>query len=189
MGLKHLWSSIIRFWNPVCCPCLLNYVNHPVNLHPLFLFWKHGSDCDPEKNQVQNMRCKKQGAKNWIIVVVVFPVTVPAVPLWECSLCFMVSSICATAVFGQFCWQFWRLFFWLTLDLDTFQSFWLGNQIMYLLCILLSSYFYNFAGYFEILTRYLNVSRIQIRKKLQYDFEHIVILAHRSKQLPYATLL
>ena len=21
----------------------------PVNLHPLFLFWKHGSVCDPEK--------------------------------------------------------------------------------------------------------------------------------------------
>ena len=29
----------------------------------------------------------------------------------------------------------------------------------------------------------------KLEKKLQYDFEHIVILAHRSKQLPYATLL
>ena len=40
--------------------------SRPVNLHPLFLFWKHGSVCDPEKNQVQNMdlkksRWKKQG--------------------------------------------------------------------------------------------------------------------------------
>ena len=33
-----------------------------VNLHPLFLFWKHGSVCEPEK-KVQNMGCKKQGAK------------------------------------------------------------------------------------------------------------------------------
>ena len=34
----------------------------PVNLHPLFLLWKHESFCDPEK-KVQNMGCKKQGAK------------------------------------------------------------------------------------------------------------------------------
>ena len=37
--------------------------NRPVNLHPLFLFWKHGSVCDPEKNQVQNMDLKKSGCK------------------------------------------------------------------------------------------------------------------------------
>jgi hypothetical protein len=41
----------------------------PVNIHPLFLFWKHGSVCDPEKIQVQNMdlkkaRWKKQGHCN-----------------------------------------------------------------------------------------------------------------------------
>ena len=41
----------------------------PVNLHPLFLFWKHGSVCDPKKNQVKNMGCKKQGAKNWVFVI------------------------------------------------------------------------------------------------------------------------
>ena len=35
----------------------------PVNLHPLFLFWKHGSVCDTEKNQVQNMDLKKAGSK------------------------------------------------------------------------------------------------------------------------------
>ena len=35
----------------------------PVNLHPLFLFWKHGSVCDPKKNQVQNMDLKKVGCK------------------------------------------------------------------------------------------------------------------------------
>ena len=37
----------------------------PVNLHPLFSFEKHGSVCDPEKN----MGCKKQGAKNRVIVI------------------------------------------------------------------------------------------------------------------------
>ena len=36
--------------------------NRPVNLHPLFLFWKHGWVCDPEKNQVQNMDLKKAGS-------------------------------------------------------------------------------------------------------------------------------
>ena len=35
--------------------------SHPINLHPLFLFRKHGSVCDPEKNQVQNIDLKKQG--------------------------------------------------------------------------------------------------------------------------------
>ena len=36
----------------------------PVNLYPLFLFF------DPEKkNQVQNMGCKKQGAKNRVIII------------------------------------------------------------------------------------------------------------------------
>ena len=39
-------------------------VTRPVNLHPLFLFRKHGSVCDPEKYQVQNMGYKKQGVKN-----------------------------------------------------------------------------------------------------------------------------
>ena len=34
-------------------------VLHPVNLHPVFLFWKHGLVCDPEKSQVQNMVLKK----------------------------------------------------------------------------------------------------------------------------------
>ena len=44
-----------------------NYIR-PVNLHPLSLFWKHGSVCDPVK-KVQNMGCKMQGAKNRVIVV------------------------------------------------------------------------------------------------------------------------
>ena len=35
----------------------------PVNLHSLFPFWKHGSVCDPEKNQVQHMDLKKAGCK------------------------------------------------------------------------------------------------------------------------------
>ena len=35
----------------------------PVNLHQLFLFWKHGSVRDPEKNQVQTLGCKNQGEK------------------------------------------------------------------------------------------------------------------------------
>ena len=35
----------------------------PVNLHPLFLFSKHGSVCDPEKNQVQNVDLRKAGYK------------------------------------------------------------------------------------------------------------------------------
>ena len=35
------------FWRKVICP---------VNLHPLFLFWKHESVCDPEKNQVAKHR-------------------------------------------------------------------------------------------------------------------------------------
>ena len=38
-----------------------------VNLHPLFLFWKHGSVCDPEKKLgpkygVQKAGCKKTGS-------------------------------------------------------------------------------------------------------------------------------
>ena len=38
----------------------------PVNLHPLFLFWKHGSVCDPEKKSgpkygMQKAGCIKQG--------------------------------------------------------------------------------------------------------------------------------
>ena len=33
--------------------------SYPVNLHPIFLFWKHGSVCDPE-----NMGCKNEGTKN-----------------------------------------------------------------------------------------------------------------------------
>ena len=40
-----------------------------VNLHPLFLFLKHGPVCDPEKNQVQNMDLKKQGEKNRVIAI------------------------------------------------------------------------------------------------------------------------
>ena len=39
--------------------------NPPVNLHPLFLFWKHGSVCDPEKNRSkygpEKSKVKKQG--------------------------------------------------------------------------------------------------------------------------------
>ena len=40
--------------------------NRPVNLHPLFLIWKHGSVCDPEKKSgpkhgVQKTGCKKPG--------------------------------------------------------------------------------------------------------------------------------
>ena len=34
------------------------------NLHPQFLFWKHPLVCDPEKKG-----CKKQGAKNRVIVI------------------------------------------------------------------------------------------------------------------------
>ena len=42
--------------------------NYRPNLYSLFLSWKHGSFCDPEKNWVQNMECKKQGPKNRVIV-------------------------------------------------------------------------------------------------------------------------
>ena len=35
---------------------------HSVNLHPLFLFWKHVMVCDPEKIQVPNMDLKKEGS-------------------------------------------------------------------------------------------------------------------------------
>ena len=38
-------------------------LTRPVNLHQLFLFWKHGSVRDPEKNQVQTLGCKNQGEK------------------------------------------------------------------------------------------------------------------------------
>ena len=44
------------------------WINCPVNMHTLFLFWKHGSVCDPVK-KVQNMGCKKQGTKNRVIVM------------------------------------------------------------------------------------------------------------------------
>ena len=43
--------------------------SRPVNLHPLFLFWKHRSVCDPEKYQVQNMDLKKARWKNGVIVI------------------------------------------------------------------------------------------------------------------------
>ena len=41
-------------------------VHRPVNLHPLFLFWKNGLVCDPEKKSgpksgMQKAGCKKQG--------------------------------------------------------------------------------------------------------------------------------
>ena len=42
---------------------------HPVNLHPLFLFSKLVWDCDPDKTQVQNMGCGKQGTRNRVIVI------------------------------------------------------------------------------------------------------------------------
>ena len=46
--------------------------NRPVNLHPLFLFWKHGSVCDLEKNQIQNMDLKKARWKNRVCYLFVW---------------------------------------------------------------------------------------------------------------------
>ena len=47
------------FWFTVVCIL----ITCPVNQHPLFLFWKRGSVCYPEKNQFQNMDLKKAGFK------------------------------------------------------------------------------------------------------------------------------
>ena len=59
------WQKVKLCYDKVSQIFFLIYLlMRPVNLHPLFLFWKHGSVCDPEKNQVQNMDCKKQGAEN-----------------------------------------------------------------------------------------------------------------------------
>ena len=64
---QPIWKGI-ESWhaskeNPPAQAKNAQHSTRPVNLHPLFLFWKHGSVCDPEKNQVQNMGLKKQGAK------------------------------------------------------------------------------------------------------------------------------
>ena len=69
--LRKKRSMRVHFWRYVP---FLHYVScffpkHPVNLHPLFLFWKHGLVCDPENNWVQNMGFKKQNAKNRVIVI------------------------------------------------------------------------------------------------------------------------
>ena len=59
------WQKVKLCYDKVSQIFFLIYLlMRPVNLHPRFLFWKHGSVCDPEKNQVQNMDCKKQGAEN-----------------------------------------------------------------------------------------------------------------------------
>ena len=50
-------------WIEIEITYYLTIYTRPVNLHPLFLFWKHGLVCDLEKNQVQNMGCEKQSAK------------------------------------------------------------------------------------------------------------------------------
>ena len=47
------------FWFTVVCIL----ITCPVNQHPLFLFWKRGSVCYPEKNQFQNMDLKKAESK------------------------------------------------------------------------------------------------------------------------------
>ena len=41
----------------------ISWASPPVNLYPLFLFWKHGSVCALKKNQVQHMDLKKAGCK------------------------------------------------------------------------------------------------------------------------------
>ena len=68
--LRKKRSMRVHFWRYVP---FLHYVScffpkHPINLHPLFLFWKHGLVCVPEKNWVQNMDFKMQDAKNRVIV-------------------------------------------------------------------------------------------------------------------------
>ena len=54
LGLKNFLSTLRNRFS-------LEH-SRPVNLHPLFLFWIHGSVCDPEK-KVQNMGCKKSVCK------------------------------------------------------------------------------------------------------------------------------
>ena len=57
--IKHMYSYVqIDACYGVCYVLIF-----PVNLHPLFLFSKHGSVCDPEKNQVQNVDLKKARSK------------------------------------------------------------------------------------------------------------------------------
>ena len=67
--LRKKRSMRVHFWRYVP---FLHYVScffpkRPVNLHRLFLFWKHWLICDHEEKWVQNMGCKKQGAKHRVI--------------------------------------------------------------------------------------------------------------------------
>ena len=43
--------------------------SRPVNLHPLFLFWKHGSVCDPVKKRCKMWVAKSRVQKNRVIVI------------------------------------------------------------------------------------------------------------------------
>ena len=56
-SLKVIWCIA----ESICTPLLTANIR-PVNLHPLFLFWKPGSVCDPEKNQAPGF-LKKAGCK------------------------------------------------------------------------------------------------------------------------------
>ena len=58
-SFKHHSWKILELLNKNC----------PVNLHPLFSFWKHGLVCNFEKKWVQSMGRKKQGAKRRVIVI------------------------------------------------------------------------------------------------------------------------
>ena len=57
-----LLKSNYFLWEHYNRPCTFPELNRPVNLHSLFLFWKPGSVCDPEKNRAPCF-LKKPGCK------------------------------------------------------------------------------------------------------------------------------
>ena len=78
-SFAYLYLQINYITFCVETPCITNWTNslfnqyhlhvddtRPVNLNPLFQICKNGLVCDPQKNEVQNMGCKQQGAKSWV---------------------------------------------------------------------------------------------------------------------------
>ena len=68
LNLFHLnleWIQMTKVNAKLHKKNIFSLLNCPVNLHPLFLFWKPGWVCDPEKNQVQSMDLNKIRSKVW----------------------------------------------------------------------------------------------------------------------------
>ena len=62
-----LWLSWIKYQIIAQTSSTKNKPIRPVNLHPLFLFWKPGSVCDPEKNWAPTQKSRMQKTKVGVI--------------------------------------------------------------------------------------------------------------------------